>query len=951
MKLKITLLICLQALFLYHTNAQCDGADFEEINGIAVFEIESINLGSGWNKETGVSGFTGDSFVAWRGSNNFNSPGAGATSYKVKINSPGVYRFQWRNKVGIGTNSTEHNDSWLRFPDAYDFFAQKGTSIKYPRGGKFIKSNTITNGSSANGWMKAYLSGTSGWTWTTFTSDNDTHKIYAEFTSPGVYTIQISGRSNGHFIDRMVLYKESSYSESSATNTSRNETSCGSSDPGPTTFTVPTLRLINADTDQTIGTLVNNSQIDLDVIGDANISVNAFTDPGNAGSVRLELSGPTSTTRTDNAAPFTLFGTSGSDFSGRKFPVGSYTLTATPYEGANLSGTAGTTRTINFTVVGGGTPTSFTATVPTLRLINADTDKTIGTLVNNSQINLDVVNDANLSVNAFTDPATVGSVRLALSGPTSTTRTDNAAPYTLFNTSGSNFSGSQLAPGAYTLTVTPYENSNLGGTQGTARTINFTVVGGSSGSGNFTATVPTLRLINADTDNTIGTLVNNSQINLDVVNDANLSVNAFTDPATVGSVRLALSGPTSTTRTDNAAPYTLFSSSGSNFSGSQLAPGAYTLTVTPYENSNLGGTQGTTRTINFTVVGGSSGNFTATVPTLRLINADTDNTIGTLVNNSQINLDVVNNANLSVNAFTDPATVGSVRLALSGPISTTRTDNAAPYTLFDASGSNFSGSQLPVGSYTLTVTPYENSNLGGTQGTARTINFTVVGSGTSGSVNLGFNLIDASTDKVVIPLRNGNVLTSRYQSNVNITATTDSEVGSIQFTLSGARSASRTENDPPYALFGNIGDNFTAGSLPAGEYTITAEAYSGRSLTGTRLETLSINFRVLSSSSSQIADTPSDAISAKAVAYPNPSPDGRFKVQLSEQVQNQSSTVNYSIVNASGAIIQSGQLNNVRQADELSFDISSAQGGNLPGIYYLILQDSNSKQTIPLIRR
>ncbi len=825
MKLKITLLICLQALFLYHTNAQCDGADFEEINGIAVFEIESINLGSGWNKETGVSGFTGDSFVAWRGSNNFNSPGAGATSYKVKINSPGVYRFQWRNKVGIGTNSTEHNDSWLRFPDAYDFFAQKGTSIKYPRGGKFIKSNTITNGSSANGWMKAYLSGTSGWTWTTFTSDNDTHKIYAEFTSPGVYTIQISGRSNGHFIDRMVLYKESSYSESSATNTSRNETSCGSSDPGPTTFTVPTLRLINADTDQTIGTLVNNSQIDLDVIGDANISVNAFTDPGNAGSVRLELSGPTSTTRTDNAAPFTLFGTSGSDFSGRKFPVGSYTLTATPYEGANLSGTAGTTRTINFTVVGGGTPNSFTATVPTLRLINADTDKTIGTLVNNSQINLDVVNDANLSVNAFTDPATVGSVRLALSGPTSTTRTDNAAPYTLFNTSGS------------------------------------------------------------------------------------------------------------------------------NFSGSQLAPGAYTLTVTPYENSNLGGTQGTTRTINFTVVGGSSGNFTATVPTLRLINADTDNTIGTLVNNSQINLDVVNNANLSVNAFTDPATVGSVRLALSGPISTTRTDNAAPYTLFDASGSNFSGSQLPVGSYTLTVTPYENSNLGGTQGTARTINFTVVGSGTSSSVNLGFNLIDASTDKVVIPLRNGNVLTSRYQSNVNITATTDSEVGSIQFTLSGARSASRTENDPPYALFGNIGDNFTAGSLPAGEYTITAEAYSGRSLTGTRLETLSINFRVLSSSSSQIADTPSDAISAKAVAYPNPSPDGRFKVQLSEQVQNQSSTVNYSIVNASGAIIQSGQLNNVRQADELSFDISSAQGGNLPGIYYLILQDSNSKQTIPLIRR
>jgi len=324
---------------------------------------------------------------------------------------------------------------------------------------------------------------------------------------------------------------------------------------------------------------------------------------------------------------------------------------------------------------------------------------------------------------------------------------------------------------------------------------------------NDPAEIETVRLINADTDKIIGTIVNNSQINLDIVNNANLSLNIFTNPSTVDNVQIEMSGPLNVTRTDNSAPYTLYNTNGSDFSGAQFLPGTYTLTITPF----AGGEAGITSNIQFTVIGGTPPDFEASVDALRLINADTDKTVGTLVNNSQINLDLVNNADLSVNAITNPQTVGSVSLALSGPLNSSRTVNEAPYTLFPVTGSDFTGRQFPTGSYTLTVTPFENANLQGTQGTTRTITFTVIGSNAPPPPpsTITFTLINATSDNDVIPLRNGNTLTARYSMNVNIRANTaNGNVESIRFMLSGPNTFNRTENDPPYALFGNIGDDY-----------------------------------------------------------------------------------------------------------------------------------------------
>jgi len=197
----------------------CDG--FEEVNGLLVIEAESLPIaGTSWALETATPGYTGSGYIEWKGANHFGTPGIGQMDIPITINTPGTYRIQWRNRVGFGTVSTEHNDTWLKFPDADDFFGEKPGSIVYPIG----SGKTPTPmGAGAAGWFKAWAGGALNWSWSTNTSDNDAHAIYVKFDNPGIYTMQISGRSQYHQIDRIVMYLPS---VANPTNTSNPETAC-----------------------------------------------------------------------------------------------------------------------------------------------------------------------------------------------------------------------------------------------------------------------------------------------------------------------------------------------------------------------------------------------------------------------------------------------------------------------------------------------------------------------------------------------------------------------------------------------------------------------------------------------------------------------------------------------------------------------------------------------------
>ncbi len=192
------------------TNDCPDGVGFvfEEANGIVSIEFEDNEFPEGWVLKNDASDTSGGGYMQWEGNASLGNPGNGMVVFPIKISTTGTYRFIWHSSFRFGDNGTEHNDSWLRFPDAADFFGEKGNgSIVYPKG---TGKTPNPNGSSSDGWFKIFRSGNdNAFKWQSSTSDNDSHNIFVTFDQPGVYLLEVSARSDYHGIDRMLLFEES----------------------------------------------------------------------------------------------------------------------------------------------------------------------------------------------------------------------------------------------------------------------------------------------------------------------------------------------------------------------------------------------------------------------------------------------------------------------------------------------------------------------------------------------------------------------------------------------------------------------------------------------------------------------------------------------------------------------------------------------------------------------
>ena len=112
----------------------------------------------------------------------------------------------------------------------------------------------------------------------------------------------------------------------------------------------------------------------------------------------------------------------------------------------------------------------------------------------------------------------------------------------------------------------------------------------------------------------------------------------------------------------------------------------------------------------------------------------------------------------------------------------------------------------------------------------------------------GFTLVDASSQDEIAALTDGAtvVLSDPGSGNYGIRATkmSDATIGSVHLELAGPKSVSRTENITPYSLYGDDGVNLNGETLPAGNYTITATAYSERNKGGDTMGTLELDFTV-----------------------------------------------------------------------------------------------------------
>ena len=191
------------------TADSCD-FDFAEVDGRIIIEAEDLDVaGTEWAIEAVEPGFSGTGHLTWEGGDFFNGTNAGlhgVVEARIRITTPGKYRFQWRS-AATGGSTTDRNDSWVKFPDADDFYGEKANGERtYPRGETRGRTPN-PEGASGNGWFKVYVNNLA-WAFTTSTGDNaDGRPIFAEFDEAGVYTFQLSGRSEGHQIDRIVIYR------------------------------------------------------------------------------------------------------------------------------------------------------------------------------------------------------------------------------------------------------------------------------------------------------------------------------------------------------------------------------------------------------------------------------------------------------------------------------------------------------------------------------------------------------------------------------------------------------------------------------------------------------------------------------------------------------------------------------------------------------------------------
>ena len=240
--------------------------------------------------------------------------------------------------------------------------------------------------------------------------------------------------------------------------------------PAATAATITSYTLVNADTNTDISDLAPGITLDLAKLATRNINIRANIDQTVVGSVAFVLSGPQSRTSVENVPPFALFSYVQGNYAPWTPPLGTYTLTATPWDGPNASGDPGSPLTTSFTVINSiGAITGFT-------LVNADTNLDIMSLTAGMVINLARLSTTNINIRADVSVPSMGSVGFVLTGPQARTNIENVPPFALFSYMQGKYNPWTPPLGIYTLTATPYADGGAGGAAGVAISITFIVL-------------------------------------------------------------------------------------------------------------------------------------------------------------------------------------------------------------------------------------------------------------------------------------------------------------------------------------------------------------------------------------------------------------------------------------------------------------------------------------------
>ena len=321
----------------------------------------------------------------------------------------------------------------------------------------------------------------------------------------------------------------------------------------------------------------------------------------------------------------------------------------------------------------------------------------------------------------------------------------------------------------------------------------------------------------------------------------------------LGSVHLALGGTREVSRTDNAAPWSLYGGVDGALVGEALAAGSYTLEASAYAQDDRGGALLHRRRVAFTVSPNDEAG--AVLSGFVVVDAESGAELAAVVEGATVWL--ADPAGGSYGIRAEPASgaaAGSVRLALAGGapededgerVEAVRTVDGAPYSLYGDSDGRELGAALPEGAYTVRATAYAEAGGAGAVLGSLSVRFTV-----ARAVLAGFVLVDATAHADAGAVAEGARLTELDPAKAygfRAEAAADGGVESVTLHLSGSaleKDVERTESWAPYSLYGDSGGNEHGAALPVGPYRLAATAWSGKDGKGEALQTLSVSFAV-----------------------------------------------------------------------------------------------------------
>ena len=685
MRLKTTLLTFFLIACFQQIYAQGCGADFEEVNGLAVFELDAKTAGD-WERRSD-SQASGDQALYYNGGDTFNNPPGGSViNYSIRVNTPGTYRVIMRNKIGItSSGTTEHNDVWLKV-NGSQFFGRNGSGgVVWPRDSSTNPNGPFPEGASGNGYLKIYTN-TFGWNWTTWTDDSGAHDIYATFSSAGVYSIQVGGRSNGFMVDKIALFS-SGVGIGDAQNAG--STACDGSAPPPPPPPPAPDPVDNVAPTVSITSPSNNQSFAMG----SNIAVNisANDSDGNIVSHQITING-------------TVVDTDGTSYSPHQISnaqPGSYSITATVTDN---SGASTTSSTVNITVDEGDItpppapdpvdpdpvdpdpvdPDPVDNVAPSVSFTNltngqnfaAGSNVSIGLSSNDS--------DGNVVLHKIT----VNGVLVDTDGPSYT-------PHIIANSS----------PGSYTILATVTDNDGASASATVSITVNEDDVVTPPPPPPPPPAPDPVPTVNAAPTVSFTELSNGDQVAPG--STVFVKIAASDSDGSIVKYQVWVNGKLVDTDGANYTPHPI----------TDIAAGDYVIKVTVTDN--VGATA--SATVNISVGSDTPSPPAGTDITFDLINALTNESIGALVDGATISSSKTQGVNIRVNSPDNTAKVG-YELYRSGALIKIGFENFAPYAVFGDIEGDYYTATLLNGSYTLVVAAYDSD---GQIISYKTIEFTV----------------------------------------------------------------------------------------------------------------------------------------------------------------------------------------------------------------------------------